>query len=48
MSKTVFLSILAAEGLDALENEITLVVILTFVVYIGIPLIKILFNKKDD
>ena len=37
-----------AFGWDALENKMRVAVALVFVCYIGIPLIKFLFGKKDD
>lgn len=40
--------ILASGSLDELENKMTLLEILAFVVFIGIPLIKLLFGKKDE
>lgn len=43
-----FFPILEHLSLDDLENKITFVTILVFIAYIGIPLIKLLFGKKDD
>ena len=41
------MSILAAEGLDALENKIRFTVLLAFIAFVGIPVLKALFGKKD-
>ncbi len=40
--------ILASRNLDDLENQMTFLKILAFVAFIGIPLIKLLFGKKDE
>jgi len=34
-------------SLDSLENKIRLAEILVFVAFIGIPILKLLFGKKD-
>lgn len=40
------MSFLTSSSLDALENKMTFVTILTFVAFVGIPLFKILFKKR--
>lgn len=42
-----FLLMLASGSLDAMENKLTLLQILAFIAFIGIPLVKWLFGKKD-
>ena len=39
--------VLASSSFDDLENKLTILKILVFAAFIGIPVIKFLFGKKD-
>ena len=41
------MTILTSASLDDLENRLILLKILVFVVFIGIPILKLFFGKKE-